>query len=112
MKKYATIHFACNDGDNGSFAGKVCAAAYAENDLEAPGMADFKFTAGDDFIRIHRRTFKIVGRSHWVGNWCWDAFRMTRAEAKKLLACLRKNGWQHTGGRVHFGNWWDKGSAA
>lgn len=112
MKKYATIHFACNDHRDGSFAGKVNAAAFRENDLESPGMADVKFTANEEFIRIHRRTFKIIGRSYWVGNWCWDSFRMTRAEAKKLLAHLRKNDWQCTGGRVHFGNWWDKGRAA
>src|SRR5262245_43369028 len=108
MRKYATIHFACNDHRDGSFAGKVSAAAYAENDLEPNCMSDVKFTAGEDFIRIHRRTFKIIGTSYWVGNWCWNAFRMTRGEAKKLLAHLRDNGWRCTGGRVHFGNWWDK----
>lgn len=112
MKKYATVHFACNSGDDGSFAGKVYAASYGENELETQGMAEFKFTAGEDFIRIHRRTFKVVGRKYWVGNWCWDAFRMTRGEAKKLLAHLRKNGWQCTSGRVPFCRWWDKGSAA
>lgn len=112
MKKYATIHFACNDGDDGSFAGKVCAASYGENELETIGMGDVKFTAGEDFIRIHRRTFKVIGRSYWVGNWCWDSFRMTRGEAKKLLACLRKNGWKCTHGRVHFGRWMDKEQAA
>lgn len=112
MKKYATIHFACNDGRDGSFAGKVCAASYRENDLETNGMCEFKFTAGEDFIRIHRRNFKIIGRSYWVGNWSWDAFRMTRGEAKKLLGHLRKNGWQCTGGRVPFCRWWDKRSAA
>jgi hypothetical protein len=111
VKKYATIHFACNDHRDGSFGGKVAAAAFRDNDLESPGMSEVKFTAGEDFIRIHRRSFKIIGHSYWVGNWCWDAFRMTRGEAKQLLAHLRKSGWQHTGGEVHFGIWWDKGSA-
>jgi hypothetical protein len=32
------------------------------------------------------------GLSYWIGSWCWDAFRMTRSEAKKLLGHLRKNG--------------------
>lgn len=111
MKKYATIHFACNDGDDGSFAGSVHAASFRENELESRGMAEIKFTAGDGWLRIHRRTFKFIGRSYWVGNWCWDSFRMTRGEAKKLLAHLRKHGWQCTSGRVHFGRWWDKGAA-
>lgn len=112
MKKYATIHFACNDGDDGSFAGKVHAASFGENELEISFAGDVKFTAGDDFIRIHRRTFKFIGRSYWVGNWCWDSFRMTRSEAKKLLACLRKNGWKCTHGRVHFCRWMNNGEAA
>jgi hypothetical protein len=50
VKKHATIHFACNDHRDGSFAGKVNLAAYAENDLETPGMAEVRFTGGDDFI--------------------------------------------------------------
>lgn len=111
MKKYATIHFACNDDRDGSFAGKVNAANYGENYIETSGMSDVKFTAGEDFIRIHRRTFRIVGRAYWVGNWSWDAFRMSRGEAKRLLAHLRRNGWECTGGLVHFGRWWDRGRA-
>ena len=44
----------------GSFAGKVAATGYDENDLETPGMVDVEFTVGEDFIRVHRRSFKIM----------------------------------------------------
>jgi len=106
MKKRVAIDFCCNDPDNGEFAGKVIGASYADCELEN-GMQEYKFTAGDGFIRIHRRNFKTVGRVYWLGNWCWDRFWFSRSEAKRLIGHLRKNGWRCTGGPVRLADWWN-----
>lgn len=108
MKKHVWIHFACNDGDDGSFAGKVMMASYGESELEYPFSSEATFTAGDNFIRLHRRTFKTIGRSYWVGNWCWDAFKLPRSEAKRLIATMRQHGWRCTHGRTHIFEWWNR----
>lgn len=107
MKKHAWVHFGCNDPDNGDFAGKVWMAAYNECEIETDFGNPVKFTAGDDFIQIHRRKFRIVGRSYWVGNWCWDAFKLPRSEAKRLIGTMRKNRWRCTHGPAALYDWWN-----
>lgn len=107
MKHTAYIDFACNDPDNGLFAGKAMMATYGDIELEAPGWQSYAFTAGDGFIRIRRRNFKIVGSKDWFGNWCWNRYALRRAEAKRLLATLRKNGWRCTCGPARFYDWFN-----
>lgn len=94
------IDFACNDPDNGVFAGKVAMAAYhldahTSIEFESPGLREFKFTLPDrrHAIRLHRREFPFVARTAWYGNWCWDSFTFDRPVAKALLGTLRSNGW-------------------
>lgn len=108
MREVAHIDFACNDPDNGLFAGKAMMATYGDIELEAPRWHGYAFTAGEGFIRIHRRNFKVVGAKDWFGNWCWNRYAMPRAEAKRLLATLRKNGWRCTCGPSRFYDWFNR----
>ena len=63
MRSGVAVHFACNDPDNGDFAGKAGMAAVSVGgelmDLELDFMGGVKFTEARDFIRIHRQKFKI-----------------------------------------------------
>jgi hypothetical protein len=108
MRQAASIHFACNDPDNGLFAGKVAMATYDDMELESPGFGDFAFTEGSGFIRIHRRKFEILASKDWVGNWCWNAYRLRRPEAKRLLLTLRDNGWRCTCGPCRWYDWFNR----
>jgi hypothetical protein len=93
--------FACNNPDNGDFAGKVAMACYhldrhTSIEFESPGLREFKFSIMTDrhVIRLHRREFPYVTSRSWFGNWCWDSFIVDRPVAKALLGTLRAHGWE------------------
>lgn len=106
-----TIHFACNDPDDGLFAGRAAMASYGDIELEAPNWVGRRFTELPGAIRIHRRSFAIEGGKDWVGNWCWNAYRLNRREMKRLLFTLRANGWRCTCGPSRFFDWWNGGGS-
>lgn len=103
MKKLVAFDFACNDPDNGLFAGEVWSAQYGDAEMER--ARPVKFTALPDRIRIHRNQFRIVGRVEWIGNWCWNRYWLPRVDAKALLVTLRSHGWRATCAPVHFSHW-------
>lgn len=115
MRSGVAVHFACNDPDNGDFAGKAGMAAVAVGgelmDLELDFMGGVKFTEARDFIRIHRQKFKITGVTHWCGNWCWNAYRLPRAEYRRLVRTLARYGWKCTSGIVRWSDAYDSVSA-
>lgn len=106
MRKTVAIHFACNDPDNGNFAGKAGMAAVSVGgelmDLELDFMGGVKLTEIDGGIRIHRRNFKTIGTTYWCGNWCWNAYTFPRQEYRRLVRTLARNGWRCTGGLVRW----------
>ncbi len=111
-RRGAAVHFACNDPDNGDFAGKAGMAAVAIGDemmdLELDFMGGVKFTELDGAIRIHRQNFKVIGTTHWCGNWCWNAYRLPWSEYRRLVRTLARHGWRCTGGRVRWGDAYDR----
>jgi hypothetical protein len=108
MKALVAIDFACNDPDNGEFAGRVDQAHYAEADLEGDCLKGYAFEVRDGMIRIHRRQFRFIERKFWVGNWCWDSFWFSRPVAKQLLGTMRRNGrWRCGDGPTRFFDWWN-----
>lgn len=112
MKSTAWFDIACNDPDNGSFAGKTNAIQYrVGNDLielEADTWDGYKFTDASGWIRIHRRKFEIIGGKDWVGNWCWNGFKMERSEAKRFLGALKTSGcWRCTHGPSRWFDWFN-----
>ena len=61
-------------------------------ELEADTWDGFAFADGGDWLRLHRRKFNVIGGKYGVGNWCWNGFKMERAEAKRFLGMLRASG--------------------
>lgn len=106
------VHFACNDPDNGRFAGRVGLASVTwckelcELDLDP--FWGVKFTELDGAIRIHRKVFPIVASKDWVGNWCWNAYRFEYPVYRRLIRTLAKNGWRCTGGLVRWSDAYDR----
>lgn len=105
------VHFACNDPDNGDFAGRAGVAAVCIGldmmDLELDPLGGVKFTELDGAIRIYRQTFKITGTTFWCGNWCWNAYTVPWREYRRLVRTLAKHGWKCTGGTVRWSNAYD-----
>jgi hypothetical protein len=103
------IDVACNDPDNGNFAGRAVRIDYRGNELEPDDwFKGYAFTVDvtRSRFRIHRRWYAFERSKPWYGNWCWDAFWMHPREAKRLLRDLRTSGrWDCTSGLVRFGNW-------
>lgn len=114
MTKYVQVCFACNDGDNGDFAGKVESISIDVGrvwsaDIERTHIGTVKFTEGDDHtIRIHRQTFKYRSMAYWVGNWCWNAYALPYREYRRLIRLLKANGWQCTGGPTIWSDAYDR----
>lgn len=107
MKMIAAIDFACNDPDNGLFAGRAGFAMYGDIEIEAPSFEGFAFNVSEDALRIHRRRFTFVGSREWVGNWCWNRYFLRREDMKALLLRMRANGWRVTCGASRFFHWWN-----
>jgi hypothetical protein len=51
-------------------------------------------------IRVGRRTFRVLGWRHHVGNWCWDRVTMHESEALRLCAHIQSLGYQSEGGTI------------
>lgn len=107
MIKLIAVDFACNDPDNGLFAGRAGAASVFDNDLELDPLAGVAFTVGDGWIRIHRRKFKFHSSVDWMGNWCWNRYWLPLQEYRRLVRTLAQNGWHCTGGLARWGNAYD-----
>jgi hypothetical protein len=115
MRRGIAVHFACNDPDNGDFAGKAGVAAVSIGgelmDLELDPMGGVKFIEIDGAIRVHRKTFKVIGVTHWCGNWCWNAYRLPHGEYRRLIRTLAANGWRCTGGLTRWTDAYDRVAA-
>lgn len=113
VKALVPFDVACNDPDNGDFAGRAWMATFGaySAELEAPFGREVKFTETDRGFRFLRHEFAVRRTVHWYGNWCWNRYWLTRAEAKRLLGILRAKGWRCTCGPDRFYRWMN-GAAA
>lgn len=89
------IDFACNDPDNGLFAGRCSGIAVEHSLLEFDfdGMRRPPvFCWRDGRFQISRRIFAYIRKAHWVGNWCWDRAYLEIDEAIRFFEWLRLDG--------------------
>src|SRR5579863_1112972 len=107
------VDFACNDPDNGDFAGRVSAVTWRGTGHEGIELAydyfgaGLKFTVERNRLRILRRWYPFERTKAWYGNWCWDAYWFKPAVAKSMLRHFRASGkFQCDGGRALLCDWW------
>jgi len=80
------VDVACNDPDNGDFAGRAAAIQFADAlELTAHDMNGPRFRQVGDFITLSRRRFRYDSAKDWYGNWVWNAYWLPIAEAARLL---------------------------
>lgn len=110
MGKNVSVEFACNNPDNGLFAGKVSMAQLDGNEIDRGD--DVTFTETPKGFRIHRKEFAVISSKEWHGNWCWNQYLMTVKEANRLASHLRDKGWTCTCGDARFYDWMNQVEAA
>lgn len=112
MTRTIRIDIACNDPDNGSFAGKTNMIQYRFDgdyiELEADNWGGYAFTDSGSWIRLHRRKFEVIGSKEWFGNWCWNAYGFKRSVGVRLIMMLRASGrWRCTHGPSRWYDWFN-----
>jgi hypothetical protein len=112
MTRTIRIDIACNDPDNGSFAGKTNMIQYRFDgdyiELEADNWGGYAFTDSGSWIRLHRRKFEVIGSKEWFGNWCWNAYGFKRSVGVNLIMMLRASGrWRCTHGPSRWYDWFN-----
>lgn len=83
------IEVACNDGDNGIFAGRAEGLAFVAAGerigLDLQCWPAPKFTETDKGIRFFRRNCEVFESKEYYGNWCWNAYLIGLSDAAFLL---------------------------
>jgi len=110
------ISVACNNPDNGLFVGRFDHVHYGDDQDMEIACRFWGSRAGmrmrfleDGRVRLGRRVFEYQRHKEWYGNWCWDAFWMERAEARRFLRYLREDGrWHCEGGPTRLYYWFNK----
>lgn len=110
------IEIACNDPDNGSFAGRAeeihIGAQLIELEPRCYGGAPRLVELPGDVIRLAGKKWQTHGCKEWLGNWCWNGYWfdipvavdfLTWLHARRLFCC--------TTGETRIFNMW-KNSAA
>jgi hypothetical protein len=103
------IDIACNDPDNGSFAGRgvqiKCGVDFIE--LEALRDPAPRFVELDGHIRLAGKKWPILGSKDWVGNWCWNGYWMKIDMAVDFFIWLHGRGlYDLTTGETRVFNLW------
>lgn len=95
------VGLCCNDPDNGTFADKVSGIEISGKasrvELEPSRCVEPKLTILDGKLRIFRRTFAFDASQDWVGNWCWNEYRMSIGDAAAFLSAALEFGFTATG---------------
>jgi hypothetical protein len=107
-----TVNFCCNDPDNGRATGRVDTIdADGLIRLTGPDLTYRVNVSGPGTLRVGRRLFAHHGYREWVGNWCWDAARLTADELARLVNYLRERGWGCEEAETTLFERWEAGEA-
>lgn len=104
MADLVTVSIACNDANNGSFAGRAAAFDF---EIDSHHVAvtgdDITFAYAPNAIVVGGVSYPCQSRQHWVGNWCWDSVEISLFDAQQLLrrlleiACFDLDEWTDGG---------------
>lgn len=108
------LHVCCNDPDNGLFNGRAAALSIGSAELELRGWHEPKFVDLGGAIRLAGKNWPVSASKEWVGNWCWNAYRIGDASKTAgwwmvdFATWLRGRGlFQCTAGPVDFHEWFN-----
>jgi hypothetical protein len=97
------LHVACNDGDSGMFEAKAGAVEVQfGRDLYdrlsfSPNYFDWSpaFHVDHDkkMLRFAGRPIPFIAYGEHVGNWCWNAYKISREDAAELITWAKFRKW-------------------
>lgn len=105
------IDMACNDPDNGVFAGRIEQISIGSGFLELTSRREpiRLVELPDGRVRIAGRVFPITASAEWVGNWCWNRYWLELEHAVTLVAWLHGRRFFHCDeGEERLFNLWRK----
>lgn len=108
------IDIACNDPDNGLFAGRAVMAQWRDMEFECDNwLRGYTFTETSKGFRLHRQEFHVVKSQECVGNWCWNRYWLHPLETKRFIRMLKASGrWSCTSGWTYFCAWFDASASS
>jgi len=113
VKKLVAFDVACNDPDNGHFAGRTASISMLGCEFEPSNFDGYKFNVEvDGTFRLHGKTVPFVSCTEWIGNWCWNRYWIRRSDAKALLHIFLKKNWHCVSGPARLCDWYDRKLAA
>lgn len=109
-----TVHICCNDGDNGLFTGKARGVSVGELELDHHDMEHgASFRVDDVTFHLSNKMWPYDWSKEWLGNWCWNAYRLKFANKTALEATVSFLKWLRgrrtfsvTGGPERLWDWW------
>lgn len=70
------LHVCCNDPDNCVFNGRTGSLCIGHAELEVHRPYEVRFVELDGAIRLAGKTWPVHASKEWLGNWCWNAYRI------------------------------------
>lgn len=90
----ATISIACNDHQNGRFAGNAAAFEFtAEQHSVSITGPEVSVAYGSNLLTIAGIGYDCFQSWDWVGNWCWNDYEVALDCARRLLKQLLDAGY-------------------
>jgi hypothetical protein len=90
------VSICCNNPNNGAFAGIFDGVDFFDGRGYRARLYGFQsrvtYLDNQTRIRLSRRIFQISDWTYGAGNWCWDAFLMSKREGLRLLEYLLEIG--------------------
>ncbi len=78
------LDVACNDPDNGYFAGRAPLLTLGYAEFESKFFDRFpKFVELDTKVRLAGKSWNCDWSKDWVGNWCWNRYRLNPPTVEK-----------------------------
>jgi hypothetical protein len=111
------IHLACNDPNNGNFAGEFFAIEVDAGDGEESlltidnPLSPLPMKIDREQRRLHIGHMKIhyTYSRDWYGNWCWNMYEIETRDVLRIIAYVRKHHWVISDGYEKIVNRWDDG---
>lgn len=96
-RRTVLVSVACNHYRNGMFQGHFMSIECGDMTLESPyGDRNLKVRVDDATrtLTIGKRSWPFISSRDWVGNWCWNAYRVTSEIAAEIMTYVRSKGYR------------------
>lgn len=101
------VSIACNHYHNGMFQGHFSSIECGEVTLESPWAdRNLKIRVDEQAkqLTIGKRSWPFISSKDWLGNWCWNGYRVTSEVAAEIMTYVRSKRYRPEVAPTHL---WD-----